>query len=211
MDFGSVVLLESGQQENSRSALFGSSSRSFRNSFRVKDRRSVDAQWFHRRSSQAFLKSNELSVYMTFGFSSGSENFSRLPATILYPQRVVVGTLEVAMVFRSTLDTSQRWCHPMFDESFCTFRVLEFKMCPRRSLAALLQDGPSHVRRSNHLFWHCDVLRYTTQYMITAYNCNCCFLGFRVLFRLYGLALHCCLNVETPIFRRVCNLHSSRV
>ena len=51
------------------------------------------------------------------------------------------------------LDHSQRWfqLYAKCDESFCSFRVFEFNKSPWRSLAALLQDGPSHVRESNRL------------------------------------------------------------
>ena len=69
----------------------------------------------------------------------------------------------VAMMFR---------CTPKFDECFCSFRVFEFKMCSRRSLATLLQDGPSHVHRSNRSVWQFDVQRYTTRSPITAYKCD---------------------------------------
>ena len=40
------------------------------------------------------------------------------------------------------------------DESFRSSWTFEFKMCSQRSLATLLQDGLSHVRRSNRLFWN---------------------------------------------------------
>ena len=54
-------------------------------------------------------------------------------------------------MLRSTLATSQRWSHifPIVDELFSSFRVFEFKVRSRRSLAALLSDGPSHVGKSN--------------------------------------------------------------
>ena len=44
----------------------------------VSDLCGVDVQWFQERSSQALPNSDELSVYMTFGFSDGSRNFLKL-------------------------------------------------------------------------------------------------------------------------------------
>ena len=74
-------------------------------------------------------------------------------------------------------------------------------MRSRRSLATLLQDGLSRARRSHRLFWQSDVLRYTTQFLITAYTCNSRLLRFRLFF----VALHCCLNEKTTLFPKCAN------
>ena len=65
-------------------------------------------------------------------------------------------------------DATAKGKNPNVDESFRRFRVFEFEMRSRRSLAALLEEGPSNVRGSNRLFWQFDVLRYTMQFGITA-------------------------------------------
>ena len=43
----------------------------------VSDLCGIHVQWFQERSSQALPNSKELSVYMTFGFLSGSKNFDK--------------------------------------------------------------------------------------------------------------------------------------
>ena len=111
------------------------------------------------------------------------------------------GALAVAMMFRPTLDHSQRLSHLFvhLDESVCSFRVSEFKMCSRRSLAALPQDGQSDVRRSNRLLQQFDILRYTTQCLNTAYNCSSRLLRCRVFFDVC-LALHCVVWMKKHTF-----------
>ena len=56
-----------------------------------------------------------------------------------------------------------------FKRGFRSLRVFEVKMRSRRSFATLPQDGLFHVRRANRLFWQCDVLRFTIQFLISAF------------------------------------------
>ena len=49
----------------------------------VSDLCGVNVQWFQERSSQALLDSKELSVFLSFGFLSGSKNFLQAPLCFL--------------------------------------------------------------------------------------------------------------------------------
>ena len=129
---------------------------------------------------------------------------------VFCPQRVIWisvskrGRAGAAMMLSTTLDNSKRWSRwfPIVGESFCSFRIFEFEVYPWRSLAALLQDGPSHVRGSNPLFWLFDVLRCTTHFLIAA--CNS---GSDSFFDSLA-GVHCGLNEETHICHQIYNLRS---
>ena len=51
------------------------------------------------------------------------------------------------MMWSTSLDDTLRWSPLLstFDDMFCCSRVSEAEMCPRRSFAASLQDGPFRV------------------------------------------------------------------
>ena len=110
---------------------------------------------------QSIFGLKKCSIVLHVRSTNSAQLFGPLPSCISHitccPERVVwisvrkSGRVEVAMMFRSTLANSQRWSNifPIVDELFSSFRVCEFKVRSRRSLAALLSDGPSHVGKSN--------------------------------------------------------------
>ena len=58
-------------------------------------------------------------------------------------------------------------------------------------------------------FWQFDVLRERTPFLTTVNNCNSRLLGHRVLFFTFCLAVHCCLNDETPFCHPIYILNST--
>ena len=75
--------------------------------------------------------------------------------TIFCPQSVrergSVGCDYVSVHPMITPRDGPQLCPNFDDSSACSFPGFEFETCPRRSPAALLQGGPSHVRRSTRL------------------------------------------------------------
>ena len=73
--------------------------------------------------------------------------------------RVVWASVLCALGLRCCLSppwiSPQRWSQlfPNIDEYFRRLCILELNVCSRRCSAVLLQDEPSHVRKSNRVLW----------------------------------------------------------